>query len=105
MRAVGITGTLALVLFATGGLWAQPGSPAAMRTGQPNMTNASVEGHLPTPLQKAKIEQKLDAQLPLDLPFADERGVRRPGVARPSTVAARAHGGDRRLLASPGLLK
>lgn len=78
MRAVGITGTWALVLFATGSLWAQPGSPAAMRTGQADMGTASVDGHLPAPLQKAKIEQKLDAQLPLDLQFADEHGVRRP---------------------------
>jgi len=58
-------------------LLGQPGTPAAMRTNG-KRGDATVEGKLPGPLQQAKIEQKLDAQLPLDLPFADEKGERRP---------------------------
>jgi protein SCO1/2 len=64
-------------LLAAAPVWAQPGTPAAMRTNGVR-TNATVEGKLPGPLQKAKIEQKLDAQLPLDLELSDESGVRRP---------------------------
>jgi protein SCO1 len=58
-------------------LHAQPGTPAAMRT-VGKMGDATIEGKLPGPLQKAKIEQRLNAQLPLELTFADEQGVSRP---------------------------
>jgi protein SCO1 len=67
----------AVVALGTASLYAQPGTPAAMRTSG-KRGDPTVEGKLPGPLQKAQIQQKLDAQLPLDLVLADERGERRP---------------------------
>jgi protein SCO1/2 len=50
---------------------AQPGMPAPVQPGGPPAQSSSV---LPAPLRQVGYDQRLGAQLPLDLPFRDEAG-------------------------------
>jgi protein SCO1/2 len=71
--------TIAAFLLAAAAASAQPGAPAAMRPsgdGRPGIP--TVEGKLPEPLKDVSIQQRLDAQLPMDVELVGPDGRSRP---------------------------
>jgi len=71
--------TIAAFLLAAAVATAQPGNPAAMRpSGQAQVGLPTVEGKLPEPLKDVSVQQKLDAQLPMDVELIDANGQSRP---------------------------
>lgn len=68
-------GTKALLILAAAGMaaWAQPGQPAPAQPSN-TMQDANVKPALPAALEGVGIDQRLDAQVPLNLEFKDEAG-------------------------------